>query len=302
MACLAVGAHSVTALDTRAEIPVPKVEARSLEKQFCRGESRLTALRDVNLKIEAGEFVALLGASGCGKTTLLRIADGLEQATAGALLIDGRVSSKPGFERGFVFQQDNLMPWRTVLRNVMLGLELQAKPRKTCREQALNYIELVGLHGFDEHYPHELSGGMRQRVNLARAFSIQPDVLLMDEPFASLDAQTREVMQSELLRIWQESGGTVMFVTHQIDEAIFLADRIVVMTARPGRVKEVIDVPFDRPRDLSIKRTPEFSAIYDRIWKMIEEEVRISMGMAPRSPVPSSERIPGDRSSAFSSR
>ncbi len=224
----------------------------------------------------------MLGASGCGKTTLLRIVDGLEEATGGDLLIDGKPAKGTGSDRGFVFQQDNLMPWRTVLRNVMLGLELQGRPRRESREQAMKYIELVGLSGFEKHYPHELSGGMRQRVNLARAFSIGPDVLLMDEPFAALDAQTREVMQTELLRIWQEAAGarTVMFVTHQIDEAIFLADRIVVMTARPGRIKEIIDVPFDRPRDLHIKRTAEFGKIYDAIWKTIEQEVRTSMGMA----------------------
>ena len=196
------------------------------------------------------------------------------------MLIDGVTAQRTGTDRGFVFQQDNLFPWSTVLRNVMLGLELQGKPRARSREQAMQYLELVGLKGFEKHYPHELSGGMRQRVNLARAFSISPDILLMDEPFAALDAQTREVMQTELLRIWSEAEGrTVMFVTHQIDEAIFLADRIVVMTARPGRIKEIIDVPFPRPRDLHIKRTAEFGAIYDSIWNIIEQEVRLSMGM-----------------------
>lgn len=242
----------------------------------------MLALADVSVAVEPGEFVAVLGASGCGKTTLLRIVDGLEQATGGELLIDGHPARGTGADRGFVFQQDNLMPWRTVLRNVMLGLELQGRPRPLAREEAMRYIELVGLAGFEKHYPHELSGGMRQRVNLARAFCISPDILLMDEPFAALDAQTREVMQTELLRIWTEAAGTrtVMFVTHQIDEAIFLADRIVVMTARPGRIKEVIDVPFGRPRDLHVKRTAEFGAVYDSIWKTIEQEVRASMGMS----------------------
>jgi NitT/TauT family transport system ATP-binding protein len=277
MARIEDGTDPVSAAQART---VPKVEARSLDKEFYRGDQRMYALRDVNLTIEAGEFVAVLGASGCGKTTLLRIVDGLELATGGELLIDGKPAVAPGADRGVVFQQDNLLPWRTVVRNVMLGLELQGKPKSFSKSQALEYLDLVGLRGFDRHYPHELSGGMRQRVNLARAFSIQPDVLLMDEPFAALDAQTREVMQTELLRIWRESAGkTVMFVTHQIDEAIFLADRIAVMTARPGRIKEIVDVPFGRPRDLSIKRSTEFSAIYDRIWKMIEEEVRESMGM-----------------------
>jgi NitT/TauT family transport system ATP-binding protein len=261
---------------------VPKLEARGLYKQFYRGNSRMDALYDVNLAIQPGEFVAVLGASGCGKTTLLRIIDGLEQATAGELLIDGTASRGTGIDRGFVFQQDNLLPWRNVLRNVMFGLELQRRPRAETKAQAMQYIDMVGLSGFEKHYPHELSGGMRQRVNLARAFTISPDVLLMDEPFAALDAQTREVMQTELLRIWRQAAGgrTVVFVTHQIDEAIFLADRIVVMTARPGRIKEVIDVPFPRPRDLHIKRTAEFGEIYDSIWKTIEQEVRVSMGMS----------------------
>ncbi|GIH20931.1 ABC transporter ATP-binding protein [Rugosimonospora africana] len=261
---------------------VPKLEARGLYKQFYRGSSRMDALYDVNLVIQPGEFVAVLGASGCGKTTLLRIIDGLEQATGGELLIDGNASRGTGVDRGFVFQQDNLLPWRNVLRNVMFGLELQRRPRAETKAQAMQYIDMVGLSGFEKHYPHELSGGMRQRVNLARAFTISPDVLLMDEPFAALDAQTREVMQTELLRIWRQAAGgrTVVFVTHQIDEAIFLADRIVVMTARPGRIKEVIDVPFPRPRDLHIKRTAEFGEIYDSIWKTIEQEVRVSMGMS----------------------
>jgi NitT/TauT family transport system ATP-binding protein len=261
-------------------VSTPKVEARGLVKSFYRGDTRTDALADINLTVEPGEFVALLGASGCGKTTLLRIVDGLETATGGELLIDGRPETGPGTDRGFVFQQDNLLPWRTVLRNVTFGLELQGVNRKVAKQQATEYLELVGLKGFEKYYPHELSGGMRQRVNLARAFTIRPDILLMDEPFAALDAQTREVMQAELLRMWQQTDGrTVMFVTHQIDEAIYLADRIVVMTARPGRIKEIIDVPFERPRSLDIKRSAEFGAIYDHIWKAIEEEVRASMSM-----------------------
>ncbi len=258
----------------------PKVEARNLTKEFTRGDDTLVALSEINLSIKAGEFVALLGASGCGKTTLLRTVDGLEHATSGEMLIDGRPKTAPGFDRGFVFQQDNLFPWRTVINNVALGLELQGTRAKEARETARGYLDLVGLGSFEKHYPHELSGGMRQRVNLARAFAIQPDILLMDEPFAALDAQTREVMQTELLRLWRQTHErTVLFVTHQIDEAIFLADRIVVMTARPGRVKEIIKVPFDRPRTLEMKRTAEFGEVYQHIWKIIEEEVRFSMGL-----------------------
>lgn len=266
--------------------PKPRLEARSVSKTFPqRGGGTISVLEDVSFSVAPGEFVALLGASGCGKTTLLRMGDGLETASHGEILINGVPRSSPGPDRGFVFQADSLMPWRTVLRNVMLGLEFQGVSRKQRREQAMKYIELVGLGGFESHYPHELSGGMRQRANLARAFCIQPELLLMDEPFAALDAQTREIMQTELLRIWRETaGGSVMFVTHQIDEAIFLADRILVLTARPGRVKEILEVPFDRPRDLSIKRTPEFTALLDHIWRLIEEEVRASMGMADQPP------------------
>ncbi|MBO0829488.1 MAG: ABC transporter ATP-binding protein [Streptosporangiales bacterium] len=258
----------------------PRLEARSLCKTFTKRGNTLEALHDVSFSVAPGEFVALLGASGCGKTTLLRTVDGLEPITSGQLLINGEEEHTPGPDRGVVFQQDSLFPWRSVLKNVRMGLEFQRKPRKVASEQARRYIELVGLGGFEDHYPHELSGGMRQRANLARAFCIQPELLLMDEPFAALDAQTREIMQTELLRIWAETaGGTVLFVTHQIDEATFLSDRIVVLTARPGRIKEIVDVPFPRPRDLSIKRTPEFVAIVDRVWTMIEEEVRTAMGM-----------------------
>ena len=162
----------------------------------------------------------------------------------------------------------------------MLGLELQGKPKRLAHEQAMTFIKLVGLAGFEKHYPHELSGGMRQRANLARALTINPEVLLMDEPFAALDSQTREIMQTELLRIWAETeGGTVLFITHQIDEAVFLADRVIVMTARPGRVKKIVNIDFDRPRDLSLKRTPEFVAIVDDLWRMIESEVKESMAL-----------------------
>lgn len=263
-----------------ADIPTPKLEARNLSKQFLKRGDPIEVLRDVSFSIAPGEFVAVVGASGCGKTTLLRMADGLEDPSSGSLLIDGSERVTPGPERGFVFQQDTLMPWRTVIKNVFLGLELQGMSRKAGLKRAVYYVEIVGLKGFEGHYPHELSGGMRQRANLARAFCIEPEVLLMDEPFAALDAQTREIMQAELLRIWERTAnGTVLFITHQIDEAIFLADRIIVLTARPGQIREIVPVPFDRPRSLSVKRTAEFGAIYDRIWKMIEEEVRASMKM-----------------------
>jgi NitT/TauT family transport system ATP-binding protein len=193
--------------------------------------------------------------------------------------VDGKPVTKPGPDRGFVFQQDALFPWRTVLDNIVFGLEVQGKPKRQSRQRADELVRLVGLAGFEQHFPHELSGGMRQRANLARALTIDPDILLMDEPFAALDAQTREIMQSELLRIWRSNQKTVMFVTHQIDEAVYLADRVVVMTSRPGQVKAILDVEIQRPRDLSVKRTPAFLELVDEIWKMIEEEVKAALGI-----------------------
>ena len=238
---------------------------------------RFEALRDVSLQVDGGEFISIVGASGCGKTTLLRIVDGLKAPSRGQVWVDGKPVQKPGPDRGFVFQQDALFPWRTVLDNVIFGLEVQGKSKKEARARADGLVGLVGLSGFEQHFPHELSGGMRQRANLARALTIDPDILLMDEPFASLDAQTREIMQAELLRIWRSNRKTVLFVTHQIDEAVFLADRVVVMTSRPGQVKAVLDVNIERPRDLSVKRTPVFLDLVDQIWKMIEEEVKAAL-------------------------
>jgi NitT/TauT family transport system ATP-binding protein len=251
-----------------------KLAARGVSKTFRKGETDVEVLRDININIGNGEFVSIVGASGCGKTTFLRIVDGLIRASAGSVLVDGQQVTSPGLDRGFVFQQDGLMPWRTVAANVVLGLEVQNRPSEESKRLADRYIRLVGLAGFERHYPHELSGGMRQRVNLARALAIQPEILLMDEPFAALDAQTREIMQSELLRIWQETRKTVLFITHQIDEAVYLSDRVLVFTARPGRLKEDIAIKLPRPRELGVKRTVEFVGYTDRIWRLIEEEVR----------------------------
>ena len=254
-----------------------KLELRNISMQFSRRGQTFEALRDVSLQVETGEFISIVGASGCGKTTLLRIVDGLRPPTRGEVWVDGRPVDRPGPDRGFVFQQDGLFPWRTIIDNVIFGLEVQGKSKGEARKRADTLLRLVGLNGFEQHFPHELSGGMRQRANLARALTIDPDVLLMDEPFASLDAQTREIMQSELLRIWRSNRKTVLFVTHQIDEAVYLADRVVVMTSRPGQVKAVVDVAIPRPRDLSVKRTPRFLELVDEIWKMIEEEVKAAL-------------------------
>lgn len=248
----------------------PKLVVENLSKQFTTSNGVvLPVLQGINVEIRSGEFVCIVGTSGCGKTTFIRILDGLTQPTSGRVTSGKAVLSRPGPDRGFVFQQDSLLPWRTVLDNVLFGLEVQKRPRAESVAAARELIELVGLSGYEKHYPHELSGGMRQRVNLARALAIDPEILLMDEPFAALDAQTREVMQRELLRIWESKRKTVVFITHQIDEAVYLADRVLAFRARPGRIEDELIIPFERPRELAIKRKPEFIGYTQRIWELI---------------------------------
>ena len=248
-----------------------KIKAEGVGVLFSKRETQIEALSRIDLQVNEGEFVSLVGPSGCGKSTFLRIVAGLLRPTSGKLLIDGDEAS-PGRDRALVFQQDNLLPWRTVLDNVAFGLQVAGYPKIERNEIANRFIETVGLVGFETSYPYELSGGMRQRANLARALAIDPNILLMDEPFASLDAQTREIMQAELLGIWQESRKTVVFVTHQIDEAVFLSDTVVVLGARPGTVREVIRITIPRPRSLELKRKPNFMEYVDRIWKILEPE------------------------------
>ncbi len=250
-----------------------KLTVRQVHKQF----GDLVALKDVNLDVDEGEFVCFVGPSGCGKTTLLRIVGGLEKADFGEVAIDGKQVTGPGVDRGFVFQSDCLLPWRTVLSNALIGLEIKGRREAANRAETQSLLKLVGLEGFENYYPWQLSGGMRQRVNLARALAINPDVLLMDEPFSALDAQTREIMQMEMLRIWDAGRKTVMFITHQIDEAVYLADRVVVLGRRPGRVKEIVPIEIPRPRGLAVKRTPRFIGYIDMIWQMIEHDVRESI-------------------------
>ncbi|HEY7697662.1 MAG TPA: ABC transporter ATP-binding protein, partial [Vicinamibacteria bacterium] len=223
--------------------------------------------------VKEGEFVAIVGPSGCGKTSLLNVVAGLLPFQEGTVAIDGRAVEGPGVDRAVVFQHPSLLPWRTVSGNVRYGMEMQRRfDRATLHERAEHFVKLVGLDGFQHRYPSELSGGMQQRVNLARALACDPAVLLMDEPFAALDAQTREIMQAGLLTIWAESRKTVLFITHQLNEALFLADRVVVFSARPGRVKAVFDVPFGRPRPLALKRDPRFIELEDPVWRLLEEE------------------------------
>jgi NitT/TauT family transport system ATP-binding protein len=251
-----------------------KLAAKLAVSQLSKSFGDLEVLRGINLNIERGEFIALVGPSGCGKTTFLRIIAGLERETAGEVLLDGRLVRKPGLDRGFVFQNDNLLPWRTVFANAMIGREIAGAISAADRNSILELLKLVGLQGFEHYHPRQLSGGMRQRVNLARALAIDPEVLLMDEPFAALDAQTREIMQTELLRIWERGQKTVLFVTHQIDEAVFLSDRVLVFARRPGRLQAEIKVGLPRPRTLMMKRTNEFVGLVDCIWRMIEDDVR----------------------------
>jgi NitT/TauT family transport system ATP-binding protein len=236
------------------------VAVEDVSMEFVSRGQRLLALQNIDLDIAPGELFVIVGPSGCGKTTLLRVLQGLTSPTRGRILVAGKVVTGPGTDRGFVFQQDALYPWRSVLRNVGFGLELQGIAKAQARARAAAMIDLVGLNGFESHYPHELSGGMRQRVNLARALAIEPAILLMDEPFAALDALTRETMQHELLRIAAAAGTTVVFITHQIDEAVFLGDRVAVFATRPGRLQEIIPVDLPRPRPAGIKQSPEFQS------------------------------------------
>jgi NitT/TauT family transport system ATP-binding protein len=250
-----------------------KFSANDLTKRF--GE--LEVLKGITADIGAGEFVSLVGPSGCGKTTFLRIIAGLETKTSGTVCLDGAEIVGTGTDRGFVFQNDSLMPWRTVMSNALIGLELSGTIEPARRERVGQLLRLVGLGGFESYYPRQISGGMRQRVNLARALAVDPEILLMDEPFSALDAQTREIMQTELMRIWNEGRKTVLFVTHQIDEAVFLSDRVFVFGRRPGRIQEIVDIDLPRPRELSLKRRPEFIAYVDHIWGLIEKDVRQSV-------------------------
>jgi NitT/TauT family transport system ATP-binding protein len=232
------------------------------------------AVDSFELQVQKGEFITIVGPSGCGKSTMLLVVDGLIRPSAGRLSIDGKPVTGPGTDRALVFQEFALLPWRNVESNIMLGLELQRKYSKSrMKEMVGKYIQMVGLQGFARHYPHQLSGGMRQRVGLARALAVNPEILLMDEPFAALDAQTREIMSEELLRIWEKDKKTVLFVTHSIEESVYLADKVVVMKGQPGKVKEIIPVDLPRPRDLAIKDDPHFVKLRRHIWNLLVEEV-----------------------------
>jgi NitT/TauT family transport system ATP-binding protein len=239
------------------------------------------ALHGVDLAIERGEFITIVGPSGCGKSSLLLVIQGLLKPSTGQVSLNGKPITRPGQDRALVFQEFALLPWRSVARNVELGLELQRLPAQKRREVAQENIRRVGLAKFADYFPHQLSGGMRQRVGIARALAVDPEVLLMDEPFGALDAQMRQLMATELLRIWEvEPRKTIVFVTHDVDEAIFLADRVVVMSANPGRVLEVLPVELPRPREPDVRNSPSFAEYRRRIWQHLEREVRASLDLA----------------------
>lgn len=250
------------------------IRMQHLLKVFRRDKTEVVALKDFTLDVDEGEFACLLGPSGCGKTTVLRIVAGLETKTGGRVFVGGEEVVGAGPDRGVVFQEFALFPWRTVRKNIEFGLEVKNVPLDKRNAVSSKYIDLVNLEGFEDAHPQQLSGGMKQRVGIARALANEPAVLLMDEPFGALDAQTRNLMQKELLRIWSATEKTILFVTHSVDEAVYLADRVVVMTTRPGRVKQVIPVNLPRPRD---RTSAEFIAIRGEVLRVLEEEFAKTM-------------------------
>lgn len=265
--------------NTDGGVEMEKIRFERVAKSFeVRDEKKsgvfheFTAVKDIDFAVQAGEFITLVGPSGCGKSTLLDLLLGLSRPTKGRILIDGQEIKGPGLDRGIVFQQYALFPWKTTRGNVEFGLEAQGVPRKERRERADYYIELVGLKNFVNRYPHELSGGMKQRVAIARSLAFNPDVLLMDEPFAALDAQTRETLQAELLRIWEKTKKTIIFITHSIDEAVYLGQRVVVLSSNPGSVKKIVDIPLrNRLFDADINSNPDYIRARSEVWSLLHE-------------------------------
>lgn len=250
----------------------PKIEIQGLSKVYKGRNGDVVALKNTDLTIMQNEFVCVVGPSGCGKTTLLNIIAGLEEPTTGTVKVDGTDVKGPGRERGVVFQQYALFPWKTVLKNVEFGLKLRGMGKAERRETAEKYLEIVGLKDFIHAYPKELSGGMKQRVAIARAYAVQPEVLLMDEPFGALDAQTRAQLQEELLKTWQTEKKTCFFITHDVEEAVILAQKVIIMSARPGRIKEIVEVDIPYPRDQSTKLDERFVQIKNEIWSKVYRE------------------------------
>ena len=264
------------AINQRFDLPASsqagaRIEAAGVSRVFQTQAGEIKALDDFSLSVEPGEFCVIVGPSGCGKTTFLRMLAGLEQPTAGSIAVSSR-DGEPS--NAMVFQGRSVFPWLTVRQNISYGLKLRHVPRRDRHDIVDRLLDVTGLSNFGDVYPHQVSEGMRQRVAIARALAVDPDLLLMDEPFGALDEQTRMILQEELLRIWENSGKTVVFITHSIDEALTLADRIIVMSAHPGRVKDVIEVPFARPREQSAVRSdPAFAALFTRVWNGLRDEV-----------------------------
>jgi NitT/TauT family transport system ATP-binding protein len=254
---------------------MPKLLIRELTKRFeVQASAPLLALDTVSLEVQEGEFVAFVGPSGCGKTTMLRIIQGLENASSGEIVIDGKSIHGPGHDRGFVFQQYGLLPWLTAGENLEFALQAKGMTAPARKDAINRALELVGLNGFADHYPHQLSGGMQQRIGIARALAVEPEMLLMDEPFGALDALTREILQNEMLQLTERMRKTVLFVTHSVDEAVCLADRVVVMSPRPGRIREIVPIDIPRPRatlGAAIRETPEYNNKRNQIWNLLME-------------------------------
>ena len=256
------------------------IEISGLRKEYQSGEGRVLALADIDLRIAPGEFVCIVGPSGCGKSTLLRILAGLDRQTSGSATVAAKGWA---VENAMVFQESGLFPWMNVEANVGFGLMTRGVKAGEIAERVEAALRLVGLTKFRRHYPHQLSGGMRQRAAIARAFVTNPAMLLMDEPFAALDAQNRAILQAELVRLWEQTGRTIVYVTHSIEEALSLGDRTVVMTAQPGRIKQIIDVPFPHPRNLlTLSASPEFGRLKIDIWRVLEDEVNRARAEAER--------------------
>lgn len=249
-----------------------KLKIDNIYKEYDTRNGKTIALNGVNLDIKENEFICVVGPSGCGKSTLLNIIAGLLEPTSGSVFLDGKKIEGTGVERGVVFQGYALFPWRTVLQNVMFGLEIKKMPKAQAEEIARKYIKAVGLEGFEHSFPKELSGGMRQRVAIARAYAVNPEVLLLDEPFGALDAQTRVQLQTELLNTWQNEKKTCFFITHDVDEAIILAQRVIIMSARPGRIKKIVDIDIPYPRTQATKTDPRFLELKTEIWNEVYQE------------------------------
>lgn len=251
---------------------IVKLKIENVYKEYNTRKGKTVALNGINLDIKENEFICVVGPSGCGKSTLLNAIAGLHEPTSGSIYLDGNLIKGTGVERGVVFQQYALFPWRTVLKNVMFGLEIKKTPKDEAEKIAMKYIKSVGLEGFEHAYPKELSGGMKQRVAIARAYAVNPEVLLLDEPFGALDAQTRVQLQQELLTTWEQDKKTCFFITHDVDEAVILAQRVVIMSARPGRIKRIVDIDIPYPRTQDIKTSPKFIELKNEIWNEVYKE------------------------------